>query len=219
MKLRKRGFANTVLLHCNRLIYELLEDDSSTAHKELQETIGNHCFDVIRKRGKRDPQEINDFRKEMIEMVLGIVQSDNPIISMRKELIGLIHTSTLNHTFFMERFADRRKELYAAFNKEEGNAEIVNSDDTASVLFIWSEAECCILRMLQHTHFETVGEDDWFSAYSEAYQTYIEMLFELILSKKDEKDFSINGVLFPVFRQQIKASQQKLIGEVIEYST
>jgi hypothetical protein len=213
IKLRKRAFANTVLIQCSRLLSDLLESDSdNNSRQEVQEIIGNHCFDIIRKKGS---QEINDFRKEMIEKVLGIVQSDNPIISMRKELIHIIHSATLNRTFFTEKFADHRKELYEAFNKCLDNAEIVNSDDTTSVIFIWSEAESCILRLLQSKYFEETSKDDWFSNYSKAYQAYIEMFFELILSKKNEKDFSINGVLFPVLKQQIEAFQQKLIGEVI----
>lgn len=213
MKFRKRVFANTVLLHCHRLLYELLESDDDKARQEIQETIKNRCFDIIRKKGS---QEMMDFRKEMIKTVLGIVQSDNPIVNMRKELIHVIHTDTLNRTFFMEKFADRREELYEALNKYIDNKEIVNSDDTASVLCIWSEAQSCILRMLQHTHFEEIGKDDWFSAYSEAYEMYIERLFELSLSMKEEEEKDpLDGVLFITMKQQIEAFQQKLVGEVI----
>jgi hypothetical protein len=213
IKLRKRAFANTVLLQCNRLLYDLLESDSDNdGRHKIQEIIGNHCFDIIRKKGS---QEINDFRKEMIETVLRIVQSDNPIISMRKELINTIHSDTLNRTFFSEKFFDRKQELYEALNKYLDNSKIVNCDEASSVIFIWSEAHCVILRMLQAEHFEETGKDDWFSSYSKAYKTYMEMLFELILLKKDEKDFSFNGILFPVLKQQIEAFQQKLVGEVI----
>ena len=216
MKLRKRGFANTVLLQCNCLIYELMESDSGDdVRTKAHETTIIHCFDAMRNRDKKGTQDIDFFRKEMIEMVLGIVQSDNPIISMRKELIDLIHISTLNRTFFMEKYFDHRKELYESFNKYLGDSEIVNSDDSTSVLYMWSTAQLYILRLLQHAYFEKADKDDWFSAYSSAYTRYTEMLFELVLSKKDEKDFSINGVLFPVFKQTIEASQQNLIGEVI----
>ena len=212
MKFRKRGFANTVLLQCNRLIYELLESDSRNARKKLQETIGNHCFDVIRKRGS---QEINDFRKEMIETVLEIVQSDNPIVSMRRELIDIIHVAVLNRTFLLEKFQDRRQELYEAFDKVMGNSEILNCDEASSILFIWSEAKSCILRLLQFKYFEEVGKDDWFSRYSKAYSIYIEMLFEVSLKLKDEKDCSLDGVTFPVAKRLVEQFQQKLIGEVI----
>ncbi len=212
MKFRKRAFANTVLLHCNRLLYELLESDSNNAREKLQETIGNHCFDIIRKKGS---QEISDFRKDMIEKVLEIVQSDNPIISMRKELIHIIHTDTLNRTFLLEKFQDRRQELYENFDKVMGNSEILNCDEVSSILFIWSEAKSCILRMLQFKYFEEVGKDDWFSRYSEAYSIYIEMLFEVSLKLKDEKDCSLDGVTFPFAKKLVEQFQEKLIGEVI----
>jgi len=179
---------------------------------QLQETIKNHCFDIIRKKGS---QEMMDFRKELIETVLKIVQSDNPIISMRKEIIHTIHSDTLNRTFFLEKFKDRRQELYDAFNEKIGNSEILNCDGTTSVIVIWSEALCVILRMLQHTHFEKVGIDDWFSRYCKGYSIYTEMLFEGILKLKNKEDCSIDGITFPVAKRAIEQFQQNLIGEVI----
>ena len=217
MKFRKRAFANTVLLHCNCLIYELVESDSGDdVRKKAHKTTISHCFDVIRNRDKKGTQEIDFFRKKMIEMVLGIVQSDNPIISMRKELINLIHTDTLNRTFFLEKFADHRKELYESFNKYLGDSEIVNSDDTVSILCIWSIAQLYILRLLQHGYFEKAGKDDWFSRYSEAYSIYTEMLFEVSL-KIDEKDYSpdMECITFPLAKKLVEQFQEKLIGEVI----
>jgi hypothetical protein len=210
MKFRKNAFENTVLLACNSLIFELLESDNSNARDKLHETTGNHCFDIIRKKGS---QEINDFREDLIEIVSGIVQSDNPIVSMRKKLIELIHTDILNRTFFTEKFADRREELYENINKfdEEG----VASDEISSVLYILSEAKICILRMLQHTYFEEAGKDDWFERYSKAFSIYTEMLYEVGLQLKDEKDCSIDGVVFPVVKKQVEHFQEKLIGEVI----
>lgn len=152
----------------------------------------------------------------MIEKVLEIVQSNNPIISMRKELIKTIHSDTLNRTFFSEKFFDRRQELYEALNNYLDNTEIINSDETASVLFIWNEAESCILRMLQAEYFEEIGQDDWFSAYSKAYQRYMEMLFELVLLKKGEID-PIYSVLFPAFKKLLESCQQNLVGETVEF--
>ena len=212
-RLRKRSFANSVLLLCNRLLYELLESDSdSDTRQKIQEMIGNHCFDIIRKKGS---QEINDFRKDMIEKVLEIVQSDNPIISMRKELIGIIHVAVLNRTFLLEKFQDRRQELYEAFDKVMDNSEILNCDEVSSILFIWSEAKSCILRLLQFKYFEEAGKDDWFSRYSAAYSIFTEMLFEVTLKLKDKKECSIEGVTFPVAKRQIELFQEELIGEVI----
>lgn len=213
IRLRKRSFGTSVLILCNRLIYDLLESDINNARQEIQETIGNHCFDIIRKKGS---QEIYDFRKMMIEKVLEIVQSDNPIIGMRMELIKTIQSDILNQTFFSEDFFNRRQELYEALNKYLDNKEIINSDETAGVLFIWNEAESCILRMLQAEYFEEVGKDDWFETYSKSYQLYIKMLFELALSKKDEKDFSVYGVMFPEFKKELESYQQKLVGETVE---
>ncbi len=205
-------FANSALLCCSNLISELLEDENNEAREKLQKDIGHHCFDIIRKKGA---QEINDFRKAMIKDFTQIVQSDNPIIAMRKKLIRTIHSDILNRTFLLEKYADRRQELYEEFNNYLDNSEILNSDETASVLFFWSEAECCILRMLQMYYFEKVGKDDWFSRYSEAYEIYTTELFDLALAKKDKKDVSLYSVTFPAMKQQIEVFQKKLIGEVI----
>ena len=212
IKLQKRSFANTVLLHCNSLLYELLESEDDKARQTLRETTNNCFFDIIRKKGS---QEMVDFRKEVVEKVLKIVQSDDPIISMRKEIIRTIHSDTLNRTFFLEKFKDRRQELYDAFNEKTEDGEILNCDETTSVIYIWSEACCVILRMLQHTHFEEAGKDDWFSRYSEACSIYIEMLFEVTLRIKDKKDCSIDGITFPVAKKLLEQFQQNLIGEVI----
>jgi hypothetical protein len=211
IRLRKRAFGSSVVLHCNRLLYDFLESDNyNDGRKEIQEIVGNHCFDIIRKKGS---QAIADFRKEMIETVLGIVQSDNPITNMRKELIRTIHSDILNKTFFSEKFYDRRQELYEGLNHRFDNTDIMDYDEKASVVVIRCEAKSCILRLLQSQYFEETGEDDWFSNYSKVYQTYMEMLFELILSKKDEKDFSVNGMLFTVLKKQLESYQQNLIGE------
>lgn len=212
IRLRKRSFGNTVLLQCNRLLSDLLENDNDNdGRKQAQEYIGNHCFDIIRKKGSK---EIYDFRKKMIENVLGIVQSDNPIISMRKKLIKQIHSSVHNQTFFFEKFYDRRQELYDDFNRF-GNKEFIYSDETVSVIAIWNEAETYILRLLHLGYFEEISKDDWFLNYINSYKLFVEMLYEIRLSKKDEKDFSLNGILFPVLKGWLECYQHKLVGEVV----
>jgi hypothetical protein len=156
IRLRKRLFGSKVLLQCNRLLFGLLEDDNdNNGRQQAQESIGNHCFDIIRKKGSK---EIYDFRKNMIEEVLEIVQSDNPIISMRKKLIKQIHSSLHNQMFFNEKFYDRRQELYDVFNCIGGKY----SDETVSVIAIWDEAETYILRLLHLGYFEEISKDDWF---------------------------------------------------------
>jgi hypothetical protein len=212
-RLRKRSFANNVLLHCNSLIYELIDDDKdNTSRKYIQEDIKNNCFDVIRKRG---PQETGAFRKSLVGKVLGIVQSDNPIISMRKELICLIHSTVLNCMFFSEKFANRRNELYGILNKYMDKDQLLNSDDTASVIYFWSEAEIIILRMLHIQYFEKVEKDDWYSTYSKVYNMYMEMVFESMLSDIDNSQQPMDSTLLPSLKSQLEIYQKNLIGEVL----
>lgn len=64
--LHKRAFGSKVLLHCSRLIFGLLESGKEDAGKKAHVTIGNHRFDVIRKKCSK---EIIDFRKMLIETV------------------------------------------------------------------------------------------------------------------------------------------------------
>ena len=114
MRLRKRAFGNTVMLCCGRFLYELIESDDDKVRKKVQETINNHCFELIRKRG---PKKISDFKKMLTETVLQIVTSDDPIMSMRKELISEIHLDTINRSFFLEKYRNQRQELYDIFDK------------------------------------------------------------------------------------------------------
>lgn len=209
MNFFRTKFESSVLLCCSKLISELLEDENNETRDKIQKTIGNRCFDVIRKRGI---QEINDFRKSMIEDVTKIVQSDNPIISMRKTLIRLIHSDTLNRSFIVEKYAERRQELYEEMNQFGDGF----TDETASVIFILSEAECCIFRMLQQYYFEEVGKDDWFSRYSRVYEMYIESLFNLTLAQIDKEDISIMSITFPAMKKQVEHFQKELIGEIID---
>ena len=214
MKLRRRAFANTVLLHCSRLLSELLEDENDDTRQKVQESTGSRCFDIIKERGSHC---LPEFRKDMIEKVLGIVRSDNPVITMRKEIIHTIHSNTINRMFFLEKFKDRRQELYKLFDEslDTQTKECVHGDKAVSELFFWSEAECCILRMLQGVHFEEIDKDDWFSKYTEAYSIYIEMMFEVALKLKSEEECSIEGVTFTTAMKAIQVLEKRLIGELI----
>lgn len=220
IKFNKRSFANTVLLQCHSLIYELVENDKGDAiRKKAHETTIIPCFDIIRKRNESHPKETYDMREQMIKKVVGIVQSDNPIISMRKKLIQLIHTTTLNSTFFAEEFYDRRKEVEESLNKYMDDADMDDMPDTVDVpgtLYIWGTAELYILRLLHHGYFEKAEKDDWFSRYSEAYSIYTKMLFENVLKQKDGVDWSleISSVTFPAAKMAVEQFQQQLIGEV-----
>ena len=219
IKLCKNRFGNTVLLQCHSLIYELVENDKGDAiRKTAHETTIIPCFDIIRRRNERHPKETYDMREQMIKKVVGIVQSDNPIISMRKELLHLIHTTTLNRTFFAEEFCDRRKEIEESLNKYMDDADMDDISDTVDVpgtLCIWGTAELYILRLLHHEYFEKAEEDDWFSRYSQAYSIYMETLFRIDLAQRDGEDCSIYAVTFPVMKKQVEQFQQQLIGEVI----
>jgi hypothetical protein len=214
-KLRKRAFGNKVLFECHRLIYVLIESDDDEYRKKVQEQIGNHCFDVIAKKG---PEEILDFRKILLKDVLQIVTSDNPLIAMRKQLIQEIHLDTINRLFFTERYYNRRQELYDILDKYEsklykGNLDISSSDEESAILFMWSEARTCILRMLQGTYFEA-GEDDWFSTYAKAYEILVKQTFDTFLSKKEEGHL-VYAVLLEALGKQVDALQIQIVGEVI----
>jgi len=152
----------------------------------------------------------------MIEDVTKIVQRDNPVVAMRKRLIEEIHSNSLNRSFLLEKYVDRRQELYDALNQFMGETENGNTDETASIVFVWSEAECYILRVLQMHYFEKIGKDDWFSRYCESYETYIHNIFDLELAKNDKEDTSIYSVLFPALKQAIETCQKNLIGEIVE---
>lgn len=213
MSFLRANFESSVLLCCSNLIQELLLDENNKARDSLQKTIGNNCFDIIRE--KSSEQDLADCRKRIIDKVTRIVKSDNPLISMRRKLISLIHSDTLNRSFLLEQYGNRRQELYEELNKYMDDAEILNSDETASILFIWSEAECCILRCLQSKYFESVGKEDWFSGYCKVYEMFVTSLFDLTLAQIDKEDISIYSITLPIQKKQVEHFQKELIGEVI----
>jgi hypothetical protein len=91
LQMRYQRYAGTKVLHsCNHLVYELLESDSdecNDARQKIQESIGNNCFDIIRKKGSK---EIADFKKILIETVNGVFFPvlKKQIESFQQKLIG-----------------------------------------------------------------------------------------------------------------------------------
>jgi len=216
MNFLREGFNTSVLNSCSSLISALIDDKNNVLRDNTQEEPHiKYFFDLSRKKGD---QLISNFNKSVMGDVTQIVQSKNPIISMRKKLIEKIHSQTFFNRLLDEKFSDRIQELHGYFNKNIFDEEDVISNKTASIAWVSACAECHVLRLIQNHYFERTGKDDWFAKYSEGYYIYMTQLFHMTLDKIDKKELSASSMSLPNMKRAIDSLQKKLVGGlVIEY--
>lgn len=217
MRFRGREFSSRVIAGCGCLLDRLLESDDGTARNMFQESMSFKSFDMIRERG---PEAVDDFREAVNEDVLKIVQDDNPVKSMRKELMRMSNVCIMHQLFLSEEFQDRRQELYDTFGssfeyarQQWKPAEPVDDFDdwVVAVTVLRSEAHLVILRTLQMTHFEEVGKDDWFKRYWDS----CTVLFRALYRRQLGMHGHALDDMFLVAKKTLEELQQELIGEVI----
>lgn len=220
MKFRGGAFDGRVITGCMSLINELLDSDDETARNTFQKSMSFKSFDMILELGS---EAVEDFRKGMIEDVLKIVQDDDPVRSMRKELITRTNTSIRSQLFFSEEFQDRRQELYdmykTSFEFARQNMEPAKPVDSfedwvSSVSVLRTEAELVILRVLQMCHFEDVGKDDWFIRYWRSCTLLYRVIYRKQLGFKKIDGRALDYV-FSLAKEAVDQLQQEIIGEVI----
>jgi len=185
-KLNKRAFGNQVVLTSAKMIASFLNDESSK-----QEYPSSRYFN---KHGESAKQE---FRKHMMDIIVSIVEDKSPLYAMRRQLISSGKSSIVNRMFFNDEFVDNRASLYGEFNKH--CPEVSYSDEICAQVYMWSEAECCVLRALQVMHFEKItAADDFWKDYMNLYDNQTRTFYKHILESKEgiPPSYSVENVLY-----------------------
>lgn len=210
----KRAFGTEVLLTLNNILHDIFECEDSPKDKEslkkLKELPG---IRILRSKG---PEAVQEFRKEMVANVLKIVESDNPIRAMREALIENVQISAWNTLLFTKELYNRRQVIYDLLNKDIGLniEEKCFSDDISGQMYVLTEAESAVLRLLQHSYFERVSKDDWWERYVKVYTDFVEMLYQMLLDKEDGKDYGVAAICLKTMKEQIAAFEKRLLSEV-----
>lgn len=217
---QRREFSSRVITDCRSLLDKLLESEDDTTRDTFQKSMSFKNFDIIRERGS---EAVDDFRQAVNEGVFKIVQDDDPVKSMRKELMRMSNVCIMHQLFISEEFQDRRQELYDMFGssfeyarQEWKPAEPVdNFDDwVVAVMVLRSEAHLVILRSLQMTYFEEVGKDDWFKGYWDSCTVFYRALYRRHLGFTHIDGCTLDDVFLEAMKT-LEELQQELIGEII----
>jgi hypothetical protein len=202
-KLTKRAFGNQVVLTSAKMIASFLNDESSKKEYPSSRYFNKH--------GESSKKE---FRKHMMDIIVSIVEDKSPVYAMRRQLISSGKSSIINRMFFDDEFADNRESLYSELNKH--CPEKSYSDEICAQVYMWSEAECCILRVLQAMHFEKITtEDDFWKNYMNLYGDQTRSFYKLILESKEgiPPSYTVENVLFKHASPLLEQMEKKWTGE------
>jgi hypothetical protein len=177
---RNRAFISSALPKTTQMIEELFTTESS-----------EEMYTSIKALKQRGPEEVAEFREYMINEVLGIARSNNPVIALRKALIENIRLDRQSRLLLADEFRDRRQVIYKELNKSVEDLELLWSDHRVSTMAIWTEAESLLLRHLQKPLLEKGTEVDWWSSYIVGYGKYVENVYRSILAKADGHQSSV----------------------------
>jgi len=202
-KFKKRLFANTVVLELNKFLFSLFD---STEYEEKYTSIR-----ILKKRGE---DEIQAFKEEINEIILEVVQSDNPHIAMRKALISNIKNDSVNRLLWTEEFNEHRQVIYDAVNEYGAVNEYSEnqlSDKSTGSSAVLTEAESICLRYLQLSMFEKDSENGWWSTYVKLYEEYTKHLYRSILAKENNEKSSTSPIFLNACSSLVDDFEQKIL--------
>jgi hypothetical protein len=197
---RNRAFISSALPKTTRMMEELFNSES------LAET-----YTGIKTLKQRGPDEVAEFREYMINQVLGIARSSNPIVALRKALMENIRLDRQSRLLLADEFRQRRDVIYRELNKSVDDPDLVWSDHRVSTMAIWTEAESVLLRHLQKPLLENGMEDDWWSSYLTGYGKYVENVYRSILAKADGHQGSVYAAYVKASQKAVEDMEQGLL--------
>ena len=162
---------------------------------------------------KIGPDEVEAFRKYILKEDMGIVQSDNPVLALRKALIDNIQLDRQSRLLLANEFRSRRQTIYDELNKSIENPHLRWSDSLLSTIAIWSEVEGVCLRQLQTSMVEKGSEGDWWSKYMLKYEEYVGNLYRSYLAKADGQQSSVYSALAKGSHKSVEDLEMKLTGK------
>jgi hypothetical protein len=199
---RERSFVNNAMQETAHLIEELFHE-----HQPEELYVG------IKTLKKKGAAEVEAFKKYLLNEVLRIVQSKNPVIALRKALIDNIQFERQSRMLLSGEFSTRRQVIYDELNALYGsNSGLRWSDPTVMTMAVWSEVEGICLRHLQTSMVEKGSDGDWWAAYSRDYTHYIENLYRSFLAKADGQRSSIYSLLVSGSYKAVENLEVKLTG-------
>lgn len=207
-RLAKHALKNQLVIAASGILETFLNDESSKEQHASSRYFNKH--------GEKAKQ---DFRKHILDMILKIAADDNPVFALRRYLVSSSKMSITNRLFFDEQFVEKREAIYSALNKI--SPEIVHNDEMCSNLYMWSEAECIVLRMIQigfleRPSFEVMNkDDDWWGAYIKVFEDNTRRLYLLQLEVIEGKEYlsPVERVLLEKMKPATDQMEKVWIGE------
>jgi len=158
---------------------------------------------------------VEEFQKDMLQdTVVGIVQSDNVVLSLCKALFSNIETYCLYQAIFSEGIAPRRQVVYDHFNEKIEDPALKWTDE--SIVSMDALAGCRLF-CLRHLEELILGKEDWWDSYLEIQKTFTENLFDLILDEAEGKEYSPLGVLMKPLNDVQTRFKDKILKEASEF--
>jgi len=199
---RERSFVNNAMQETAHLIDELFND---TKAQEMYVGIS-----TLKKKGAA---EVEAFKKYLLNEVFRIIQSENPVVALRKALIDNIQFERQSRLLLSGEFSVRRQVIYDELNGlYNAGSKIHWSDLTVTTMAVWSEVEGICLRHLQTSMVEKGADGDWWSAYTRDYTHYLENLYRSFLAKADGQRSSIYSLLVSGSYKAVESLELKLTG-------
>lgn len=179
--LKKRSLGSGAMLQTIQILEDLFSSDEV-----------HNRYVSVRALKKMGGPTVEDFKKHIIQTVLKIVQSNNPLLALRKTLIVNIQSDCMNRLLLSEEFHDRRQVIYNLLNENSGKQEMLSSDETAASIAIWREAESVCLRLIQMSVFNDASEDDWWANYVKLNEQCVKSQYRCMLAEADGKEDLFN---------------------------
>jgi hypothetical protein len=106
------------------------------------------------------------------------------LIEYRKTLFFSTKDKCINRLLLTVEFSEHREFLLEKINPIDLG---LDKEQLALQGYVWSDAECIALRLLQPSMFENISEDnDWWVDYCAIVENNFKLLFEAIIEEQDK---------------------------------
>ena len=196
----RRPWQNQVLIAAAKLTENLFNE------KENQYA----CTQWFQVHGQPVQQE---FKEQIIETVLAIVESKNPLIEFRRTLIDRTRSTIMNSLLFKDEFDSERQFLLQQWNKRmKLDMDNEQLEITAYQLFIFSQGESFVLRYLQPDFFEKVDqENDWYPTYCELVESNFKTLYQSLIKLKTNSGGPVDAVILETYANSLEQYEKQLL--------
>jgi hypothetical protein len=199
-KVGRRAWQNQTLIATAKLTENLFNE------KENQYA----CTQWFQRHGQPVKQE---FKEQIIETVLAIVESENPLIEFRRALIDKTRATITNSLLFTDEFDAERQYLLQEWNKRmKLDTDNEKLEIMAYQLFMFSQAESFVLRYLQPDFFERVDqENDWYLNYCKLVEEHFKTLYQSLIKIKYNSAEAIDALILKAYADSLEQYEKQLL--------